>query len=904
LLFLLLLLLLLFSSLVSVGILPPTFLTDRVEFPSFSCRAREATSYAIEYSRPLAALTSASIAINPFVNTTVIFSLNSVTSPTSPTSFTKHDVLAMSDTFCFCYTCQPPPAPAAPTSSSLGTSWIAVNWTAVTSDPLTPVTSYTLSMDNGSGGSLNVVYVGSELSFNATGLQTGTIYAFAVAATNVMGTGSNSAIASFSTTASPPPAPTNLVAMNTTSSSVALSWTAPPSGALPILNYTVQYSLTSPVSFATAGVSTVTSFNVTGLAAYTTYVFQVAASNQYGMSPYSSNVTFRTNALNPTVVNSANLSIPIPSPTSSSSITINWAAATYDGGAAILYYVLQVSNLTSTPTPYTTIYTGLALIYNHTNLWRNTTYQYRVGAVNSVGASNFTAGSAIATTFQTPPSSPLMVTTSSVSTKWIALSWTSPIDDGGSTSLWYAIALDGSLVGTATATQFNVTGLQRSSTYNFTVTAINPIGSGPNATATFNTSDCASSSDCSSAGTCSSLGTCQCNSGYAGLYCEVSSGKGNLTSSIDPGEFPFSIPALGGLYTLYWSYDVTANTITIGIVAKGSGWVGIGFGSQMAGADIVIGSIGPTGISTANDYYSYGETTPQLDTTLGGTDGLLAYNGQFEQTSNGPVTTLKFTRYIQSSDPYDHSLDVSKSAGTSSIIVAFNPTSTALDYHGINYREALQVNWASGASSKAPLPATRIAHGTLMTFGWLGIIFGAVFARYVRWLRRSKVGDAWWFHVHQWNQIFWFLVIIAGFILAFVANAILKAPHLTSNAAHGVLGVLVVCLAVLQVVWAFFRPHPVKDDEGRFLKKQPCIRILWQQLHHWIGRVAMILSIPTVLLGMYAARAPAAVYAVYGAIIGLFVVLIVIMEICMVTKKSDPRSDTSKTELTSAIFSE
>ena len=761
---------------------------------------------------------------------------------------------------------------------------------------MTPVTSYTLSMDNGSGGPLSPVYVGTGLAFNATGLQIGVTYNFAVAATNGMGTSPNSLLLTISTTPAPPLAPTNLTPVDSTSSSVAWTWTAPPSGLLPILNYTIDYSLPSPVNFTTAGFSNGTSFNVTGLDVYTTYVFQVAASNSDGMGPFSTHVAFRTNSLNPTVVNSTSLSAPIPTPTSSSSITIDWTAPTNDGGAQVLHYVLQVSNLTSTPTAYTTIFTGSALTYTHSGLWRYTTYQYRVAGVNAVGTSSFTAASPSATTFQTPPSAPQSVTNSSVSTTWMVLSWTSPIDDGGSPIQSYQILMNGSLVSTTTTTQYNVTGLLRSSTYNFTISAVNAIGVGSGAEETFLTSDCSSNSDCSGKGTCSSLGTCQCDPAYSGLYCESAA----LTASIDPGEFPYSTSALNGNYILYWNFNQSSNIITFGIVVKGSGWVGLGFGGYMAHSDIIMGWVGPNGIVSSNDYYCFGDTRPIPDTVLGGTNGIISHNGQLEQTPNGPRTTFKFSRYIQSSDPYDQSLDVSKSAAASPIILAFHPTSTSLHYHGLN-REALQVNWASGTASKAPMSPSRISHGVLMAFGWLGLIFGALFARYTRWLRK-KPGDALWFHVHHWNQIFWFVVVIAGFVMAFVANALIKAPHLSSNAAHSLLGIVVVGLALMQVAWAFLRPPPVKDEQGRFLKKQPCIRVAWQQLHRWIGRLAMILSVPTTFLGMYALRTPVAVYAVYGAVVAIFVVFVIIMELCRAMKKRKPKSLT-KVELLPATES-
>jgi hypothetical protein len=84
---------------------------------------------------------------------------------------------------------------------------------------------------------------------------------------------------------SPPGTPTGLTVTGTTTSSVALSWTAP-SGT--ITGYDIYQNGTQ------ATTTTTTSTTITGLTAATTYTFTVAAYNTYGTSPQSTSVQATT----------------------------------------------------------------------------------------------------------------------------------------------------------------------------------------------------------------------------------------------------------------------------------------------------------------------------------------------------------------------------------------------------------------------------------------------------------------------------------------------------------------------------------------------------------------------------------------------------------------------------------
>ncbi|HYL67470.1 MAG TPA: fibronectin type III domain-containing protein [Nitrosopumilaceae archaeon] len=74
---------------------------------------------------------------------------------------------------------------------------------------------------------------------------------------------------------------------------------------------------------------------------------------------------------------------------SSSQITISWTAPSNNGGSAITGYMIERSNNTGTTWSTIVSNTGsTATTYNDTGLAPNTTYTYRVSAINSVGTSS------------------------------------------------------------------------------------------------------------------------------------------------------------------------------------------------------------------------------------------------------------------------------------------------------------------------------------------------------------------------------------------------------------------------------------------------------------------------------------------------------------------------------------
>ena len=122
---------------------------------------------------------------------------------------------------------------------------------------------------------------------------------------------------------------------------------------------------------------------------------------------------------------------------------------------------------------------GTVTTYQNTGLTASTSYTYTVqaidGAGNASGQSTAASATTLATPDTTPPSIPAGLTASAVSTSQINLSWTASTDNVAVTG--YRIYRGGTLLTTVgTVTTYQNTGLNASTSYTYTVVAIDAAG--------------------------------------------------------------------------------------------------------------------------------------------------------------------------------------------------------------------------------------------------------------------------------------------------------------------------------------------------------------------------------------------------------------------------------------------
>ncbi|MHA2403973.1 MAG: fibronectin type III domain-containing protein, partial [Candidatus Kariarchaeaceae archaeon] len=308
----------------------------------------------------------------------------------------------------------PSTKPGTPTglTAIAGNANISLSWTAP-SDGGSPITGYNIYRN----GSLYDSVVGPVTSYNDTGLTNGWNYVYEVAAVNVNGEGPKS-ISDDATPSTKPGTPTGLTAI-AGNANVSLSWVAPSDGGSAITGYNIYRN----GSIYDSVVGPVTSYNDTGLTNGWNYVYEVAAINDNGEGPRSSsaNATPSTKPGPPTALIAT---------AGDSQVQLNWTAPLADGGSPITGY-----NIYRNGSFLDTVGAGITS-YLDTAVLNGNYYSYQVQTNNTNGVSPFSNEQTVQPL--TTPDPPESFTAVYGDSK-VDLSWSAPIDDGGSPITQYRI---------------------------------------------------------------------------------------------------------------------------------------------------------------------------------------------------------------------------------------------------------------------------------------------------------------------------------------------------------------------------------------------------------------------------------------------------------------------------------
>ena len=367
-----------------------------------------------------------------------------------------------------------------------GTSQIDLSWTAPADDGGADITGYRIEVsDNGtSWRDLRSDTNSDDTEYSHTGLDPGTTQHYRVSAINAAGTGEPSEAASATTDPTVPDPPTGLSAAADGQTRIRLSWTAPVyDGGAPVTAYRVEVSADSADTWTVLSANTGnarTTFTHTGLEPGTTRHYRVGAVNVAG-SGGPSNVAHATTEATvpdpPTGLAAAANGI--------SQIDLAWKAPAEDGGAPVTGYRIEVS--TTSGQTWRTLVTdtdNTSTMYSHTGLPPATRRDYRVSAINRVGAGE-PSNVADATTDPDLPDPPTDLTAQAHGSSRIGLSWNEPDYTGGVEITGYSIEVsdDGGtewtmLVGDTRSddTDYDHTGLDPASTRHYRVSAINVAG--------------------------------------------------------------------------------------------------------------------------------------------------------------------------------------------------------------------------------------------------------------------------------------------------------------------------------------------------------------------------------------------------------------------------------------------
>jgi large repetitive protein len=292
----------------------------------------------------------------------------------------------------------------------------------------------------------------------------------------------------------PPAAPDGLTATVAPTPGVApgdvqLSWTKPvDDGGAAVTDYVIERSADG-TSWTTIsdGMSTTTSYTVSGLGNGATYSFRVKSTNAIGTGDPTDPVTATTPTA-PKAPSGLAATVAPADGVAPGAVKLSWTAPADDGGAPVTDYRIERFVLAGT---WVTVDDGVSTATSSivSGLTGGGRYSFRVRAENVVGEGQVSAVTS-ATALDTPAAPTKVTATGYPTVKTLAgavkLAWFPPTSNGGKTITDYAVqsSIDGVTWttiddGVSPTIGFTVTGLTNGTKYSFRIAAVNAVGTGP-----------------------------------------------------------------------------------------------------------------------------------------------------------------------------------------------------------------------------------------------------------------------------------------------------------------------------------------------------------------------------------------------------------------------------------------
>ena len=379
---------------------------------------------------------------------------------------------------------QPPSPPGQPVANNVSSTKVALSWAASTDDK--GVVSYTVMRDG--------VPVGTSTttSFTDSTVQPSTTYEYTVTATDTAGQSSPSSVPTTVTT-SDPPVPSSVAFVDarsgsTTGTSVAVDTPAAAAGQVTLLGLAARGN---PKVTAPAGWTLVrTDDNGTTMrqqvyrrvataatpAGTSTFTLSSSQSAAWSDAVYAGVSTTTPIGATAASVNAASKSVAIPAVTGTAAST----AVSFAGIAAAASVTPPAGwterGESSTPTAtykVTGDYADTTIPASGSTAATSATATVSGPSIGQTVALNPAASTPPPPTDQ-PPTAPGQPTASGVTSAKVDLSWAASTDDHGVAS--YQVLRDGTAVGTSTTTSFTDSTVSPSSTYSYTVKAVDTAG--------------------------------------------------------------------------------------------------------------------------------------------------------------------------------------------------------------------------------------------------------------------------------------------------------------------------------------------------------------------------------------------------------------------------------------------
>ena len=362
---------------------------------------------------------------------------------------------------------------------TLDNRFIDLNWTRPTNVGTAIINYKTQSSLNGTSG-WSDISTSINTFIRVPNLSNGTTYYFRVTATTAAGNSSISdTISGIPRTV--PDQISNVVAIPN-NQYIDLTWTTPFNGGSNITGYRSQWSLDGTSDWRDISTSINTFIKVPNLMNNVLYYYRVFAKNVIGDSLASVVISATPSAqIPPQQIKPSKISSIVVTP-SSSSVRLFWNAP-FNGNSNIINYVIQKSSSLTSPS-WTDITTStFDTSYNVTGLTNDTTYYFKIYAINSIGpgeVSDVTSGRPISSvpSVSSVPSAPII--TAIAGDSYVDLSWNVP-NNGGNTINNYTSEMsinstNWTDISTSINTNIRVSDLSNGRTYYFRIYATSAIG--------------------------------------------------------------------------------------------------------------------------------------------------------------------------------------------------------------------------------------------------------------------------------------------------------------------------------------------------------------------------------------------------------------------------------------------
>ena len=371
------------------------------------------------------------------------------------------------------------------TAVAAGPTSITLIWSPLTSTGGNTITSYQVevSADGGSTYAPLTITIPTVTVYEHMGVPAGATRHYRVRAVYANSFGPWSTVAHATTAAiGIPGAPLNLTATADGPSAIDLDWDAPAStGASTIIDYRVEVSEDRGSTWTLLTTTGVTAYRHGRLAAGATRHYRVRARNTTGFGPWTTEVSATTSTGTP------------PGPprdltataVSSSAIDLSWSPPGSGGSSAIIGYRVERSSTRTGGWRDLEDDTGnTRTTYQDTGLSPNTTYYYRVSAINSFGTGD-PSNDENATTERDVPDAPGRLTARARGVSVIELAWRAPSSSGTARVTGYRIQWSPTETGRwrdleddtgNTRTTYQDTGLPPNTTRYYRVAALSDAG--------------------------------------------------------------------------------------------------------------------------------------------------------------------------------------------------------------------------------------------------------------------------------------------------------------------------------------------------------------------------------------------------------------------------------------------